>query len=113
MLCAKWVLLALGESYFSNAVTLLYVLAISNLPRGINRIYLGLLRVRDRLNELIIIRGLIAVAVPALTFVAIPVYDILGVGYVWLGVQGVVSIVLVLRLPAQLKRLSSSARGNR
>ena len=53
---------------------------------------------QDRLKELIIIRGFIAVAVLALSLFAIRAYGIIGVGYVWLGV---VSIALAPRLVAQ------------
>jgi len=112
IIAAKWILLAFGESYSANALTLLYILSISNLPRGINYIYIVLLRVQDRVKELIIIQGLVAVAVLTLSLLALPSYGIIGVGYVWLGVQVVVSIVLAFRMAALLKQLRGSREGN-
>ena len=112
IVCGKWVLLAFGESYSANALTLLYLLSISNLPRGINHIYIVLLRVQDRLKELIIIQGLVAVAVFTLSLFAIPAYGIMGVGYVWLGVQVVVSVVLAFRLATLVRQLSGARGGN-
>ena len=55
----------------------------------------------DRLKELIIIRGFTAIAVLTPSLMAILAYGIIGVGYVWLVVQGVVSIALAPRLVAQ------------
>ena len=102
IIAAKWILLAFGESYSANALTLLFLLSISNLPRGINLVYVGLLRVQYRLKELVIIRGSTAVAVVALSLLAIPAYGIMGVGYVWLGVQVALSIVLACRLATSI-----------
>ena len=100
--------LAFGESYSANALTLLFLLGISNLPRGITLVYVGLLRVQGRLKELVIIRGSTAVAVVALSLLAIPAYGIMGVGYVWLGVQVVLSIVLASRLATQISQFRAT-----
>jgi uncharacterized membrane protein len=67
---------------------------------------------QDRLKELIIIQALVAVAIIALSLFVIPSYGIMGVGYVWLGVQVVFSIVLAFRLTALLKQLSGAREGN-
>jgi O-antigen/teichoic acid export membrane protein len=112
IIAAKWILLAFGESYAANALTLLYILSISNLPRGINYIYFVLLRVQDRLKELIIIQALVAVAVITLSLFAIPSYGIMGVGYVWLCIQVVFSIFIAFRLAALLRQLSGTREGN-
>jgi len=108
IIAAKWILLAFGESYSANALTLLFLLSISSLPRGINLVYMGLLRVQDRLKELVIIRGSTAVAVLALSLLAVPAYGIMGVGYVWLGVQVVLSIVLASRLATQISQFRAT-----
>jgi len=112
IIIAKWILLAFGEGYSANALTLLWLLSLSNLPRGINNIYISLLRLQDRLKELIIIQGLVAVAVLTLSLLAIPAYGIMGVGYVWLGVQVVVSIVLAFRLAALVRQFSGARKGD-
>ena len=49
---------------------------------------------------------LTALAVPALSFLVMPHYGIIGIGYVWLGVQLVVSIALACRLLMRLSQLT-------
>ena len=56
----------------------------------------------------IMIQGFIAVTVPALSFLIIPIYGIIGIGYVWLGINALVSIVLAPKLITQVRCLSSS-----
>jgi O-antigen/teichoic acid export membrane protein len=110
---AKWILLAFGESYSVNGLHLLWLLSFSSLPRAITFIYLSLLRVQDKLKELVIVRGAIAVLVLTLTALIMPSYGIMGVGYVWLAVQLVVSITLVIRLVAWVRQLPSSTKSTR
>jgi O-antigen/teichoic acid export membrane protein len=98
IVAAKWLLLAFGQSYSSNALHLLWLLSLAGLPQGISHVYIAVLRVRDRLKELVIVRGFVAMAAPALSLLAMPRYGIIGVGWVWLGVQAVVVIVSVIRL---------------
>ncbi len=97
-----------GESYSANVLTLLWVLSLANLPRGISQVYISLLRVQNKLKELIIIRMFTAVAVLALSFMIMPVYGIIGIGYVWLGLQGGLALILALRMGTQLNRFSRS-----
>ncbi len=49
IIAAKWILLAFGPSYSANALNLLWLLSLSSLPRGISHVYIGLLRVQDKL----------------------------------------------------------------
>ncbi|MEE9399121.1 MAG: hypothetical protein V3V23_02535, partial [Dehalococcoidales bacterium] len=87
MVAAKWVLIAFGWTYSVNALKLLWLLTLSSLPLGISQIYFGLLRVQYRLKELVIIQGFIAIAVLTLSFFIMPTHGIIGIGYVWLGIQ--------------------------
>ena len=91
VLAGKWLLLAFGQSYSANALHLLWILAISSLPSGINYIYASILRVTGRIKELVVIWGFIAVAVLVVSYLIMPSTGIIGIGYVWLGVQGVVA----------------------
>jgi len=95
ILVGKWLLLAFGQSYSANALRLLWILALSSLPLGINHIYTGILKVTGRLKELAIIWGFIAVAVLLASFLIMPVTGIIGVGYVWLGVQVAIAIYII------------------
>ena len=88
------------------------ILSLSSIPRAVSQIYVSLLRVQDRLKELMIIRGIIAVAVPTLSALIIPVYGIIGIGYVWLGVHVLAAIVLAPRLASQVSRLSRPKGGD-
>ncbi|MFC1902531.1 lipopolysaccharide biosynthesis protein [Chloroflexota bacterium] len=106
ILAGKWILLAFGPSYSANALHLLWLLGLSSLPRGLNSVYTSLLRVKDGLKELIIIQLFIAVAVLALSFLLMQYHGIIGIGYVWLGVQVLVSIVLSYRLVTRLSQLN-------
>jgi len=98
ILVGKWLLLAFGQSYSANALELLWILAISSLPLGINSIYTSILQVRGRLRERSVISGFIAVAVLLASYVIMPITGIIGIGYAWLGAQVAVAIyVLALR----------------
>jgi O-antigen/teichoic acid export membrane protein len=95
VLVGKWLLLAFGQSYSANALKLLWILALSGLPLGINYIYSGILRVTGRLKELAVIWGLVALAVLLVSFLIMPITGIIGIGYVWLGTQVVVAIYIL------------------
>lgn len=95
ILVGKWLLLAFGQSYSANALKLLWILAASSLPLGINHIYSGILRVTGRLKELVVIWGVIAIAVLLASFLLMPSTGIIGTGYIWLGTQVVVAIYVL------------------
>ncbi len=96
MLVGKWLLLAFGQGYSTNALPLLQVLAISSLPLVVNLIYASVLRVTGRIRELIIIRGIVAIIVLLASYLIMPTSGILGIGYAWLGAQVVLSIYVLL-----------------
>ena len=95
ILVGKWLLLAFGQSYSANALNLLWILALSSLPLGINYIYTSILRVTGRLKELAIIWGFIAIAVLLASFLIMPTTGIIGIGYAWLGAQVGVAIYIL------------------
>jgi O-antigen/teichoic acid export membrane protein len=94
----KWLLLLFGASYSSNALTLLWILGSSSIFVGINSIYFTILLVRHRIKELLVLRGLIAIAVLAASVLIMPAMGIVGIGYAWLGAQALVSIYVVLAI---------------
>jgi O-antigen/teichoic acid export membrane protein len=105
VLLGKWLLLLFGEGYSSNALTLLWILGFSSLFAGVNSIYYTVLRVRDRIGELLMIRALIAITVLVASSLIMPTLGIVGIGYAWIGAQGLTSIYVVLRV-----RVRSRAR---
>jgi O-antigen/teichoic acid export membrane protein len=92
----KWLLLVFGHDYSLNALALLWVLCLSSLPRGINYIYTGVLRVTGRITELIIIWGSIAIGVLAVSYLLLPLTGIIGIGYAWLGAQSIVAVYILV-----------------
>jgi len=103
ILVGKWLLLAFGQSYSANALKLLWILSISSLPVGINYLYTSILRVTNRINELMAIWGFIAVAVLLASYLIMPSTGIIGIGYAWLGSHTAVTIYILIR-GRQLRR---------
>jgi len=94
----KWLLLLFGSSYSSNGLTLLWILGSSSIFVGINSVYYTILLVRHRIRELLVLRGLIAVAVLVTSALIMPAMGIVGIGYAWLGAQASVSIYVALAI---------------
>lgn len=98
MLAGKWLLLAFGEAYSANAITLLWLLALSSIFHGITSAYYSVLRVQGRVAELVVIYLFIAVAVLGASYFMLPLTGIVGVGYAWLGAQALVGIYVLLAM---------------
>ena len=95
ILVGKWLLLAFGQSYSLNAVSLLWILSLSSLPLAVNRIYSTILRVKGRLKELIAIWVFIAVSVLLTSYLLMPAFGIMGIGYAWFGAHAVAAIYIL------------------
>lgn len=91
----RWLLLAFGPGYALNSLPLLWVLCLASLPFAVNRIYTGILWVTGRTGELITIWGLIATGVLVTSYLIVPLTGIIGIGYAWLGAQGVVAMYIL------------------
>jgi len=98
LLAGKWLLLAFGATYSANALMLLWILALSSLFIGVNNVYFTILRVRGRIRELVALCGFIAFAVLVGSYFITPATGIIGVGYVWIAAQGLVSIYAALSM---------------
>ena len=92
LLLGKWLLLAFGASFTGDTWTLLWILALSSIPVAVNSVYMSILRVRDRIGELVALSGFIAVAVLAGSYFMTAATGIVGAGYAWIGAQGLVSV---------------------
>jgi O-antigen/teichoic acid export membrane protein len=92
LLVGKWLLLLFGASYSESGLLLLRVLSVSGLFVGVNSIYATTLRVEDRLRELTFMLGFIALATLIGSYLVMPRAGLVGIGYVWLAVEGVVAI---------------------
>jgi O-antigen/teichoic acid export membrane protein len=91
----KWLLPVFGHGYSLNALPLLWVLCLSSLPRGINYIYTGILRVTGRITEMMIIWGFMAIGVLVISYLLLPLTGIIGIGYAWLSVQAIVAVYIL------------------
>jgi len=97
-LLGNWLLSLFGESYATNGSVLLWNLGLSSLFIGVNSVYKSILRVKGRIKELVIISGSIAAAVLLGSYFVMPTTGTVGIGYVWLAVQGLVTLYVLFAL---------------
>jgi len=92
------VLALFGNAYAENATTLLWVLAVSAIPAGLNHTYFTVKRVQKRMKDVISLSAFIAVIAMILSFVLLPRMGIVGAGGGWLVPQVIVAIMVTPRL---------------
>jgi len=98
LLLGNRLLLFFGEGYSVNGLHLLRILSVSVMFIGVNRVYLAILRVEDRIRELVFIFGFTAVAILLGSYFTIPAIGIVSIGYVWLATQGAVSLYAIIAM---------------
>lgn len=98
LLLGNWLLLLFGKSYTTNGLMLLWILSLSSLFTGISEVYKSILRVEDRIKELTILSGFIVMVVPLGSYFVLPITGIVGIGYVWLAAQGLVTLYVLFAL---------------
>ncbi len=103
LLVGKWLLLLFGEGYSASGLLLLRILCLSSLFAGASIIYTATLRVEDRLRELTLIFGFITAATLVGSYFIMPQAGMVGIGYVWLAVQGVVGLYAVFAMRARYR----------
>jgi len=89
---AEFLLGLYGRAYVTGGAALLRVLVLSGFFTGINTIYNAVLRVTNHIFELELLTALKAVLVVGGVYLVIPATGIIGIGYVWLGVQAATSV---------------------
>ena len=80
LLLGDRLLLAFGHDYAAEGVMLLRLVALAALPAAVVNVYLGALRVRRQVGELVIIAGAVAVTTVALSSALLPVMGLAGAG---------------------------------
>jgi O-antigen/teichoic acid export membrane protein len=80
LLLGDRLLLAFGHAYAAEGATLLRLVALAALPAAVVNVYLGALRVRRQVGELVIIAGAVAVTTVALSSALLPVMGLAGAG---------------------------------
>lgn len=96
IMVGKWLLLAFGGSYSANSLQLLWVFVVSCLPLSIIYIYTSILRVTNRIKELVLIWGFMAVAILLISYIILPITGIIGIGYTWLGIHSIVAVYAIV-----------------
>jgi O-antigen/teichoic acid export membrane protein len=104
-LLGNWLLSLFGEGYATNGSVLLWILGLSSLFIGVNSVYKSILRVKGRIKELTIISGIIGAAVLLGSYFVMPTTGTVGIGYVWLAVQGLVAFYAIFAMRSSHKEL--------
>lgn len=94
VLIAPFVLQIFGGDYASEGTMLLRLLALAAIPNSVVTLYLGWLRVQNRIGMVVIIQWLIAIASLSLSYIWLQNYGITGVGMAWFVVQFTVATIL-------------------
>jgi Na+-driven multidrug efflux pump len=108
IITGKWILLAFGVDYSESASTLLSLLLLANLPRGINLIYVGFLRVRDHIKEMITVHAISTILALSIGAWMSGKYGIVSIGWIWLIIQMLVCLVFIYRLKHWFKQKTLS-----
>jgi O-antigen/teichoic acid export membrane protein len=87
-----------GEDYATNGSVLLWILGLSSLFIGVNSVYRSILLIKGRIKELAIISGSIAATVLLGSYFVMPTTGTVGIGYIWLVVQGLVAFYVLFAL---------------
>lgn len=98
LLFGRWLLLIFGADYSENGLSLLRVLAISSVFVSINSVYSTILIVKHKLRERIAIISFTSISLLVAIYFIIPSTGIVGIGYIWMAVYGIVSIYVIVAL---------------
>jgi len=93
-LAGERVLALFGSAYAENATTLLWVLAVSAIPVGLNHTYFTVKRVQKRMRGAIGLSAFIAVVTMVLSYLLLPRVGIIGAGISWLIPQAIVAVAV-------------------
>ena len=88
-------LLVFGQSYSENATTLLWLLALSAIPMGINNIYLSMQRVKKNMSKVLLISALGTCLTLGLSYPLMITLDLAGVGLGWLLGHTLVTLLII------------------
>ncbi|BAQ34203.1 polysaccharide biosynthesis C-terminal domain-containing protein [Dehalococcoides sp. THU3] len=97
-LLADKILLFFGQEYALSSAGLLRIMIIGLIPQSLNVIYMGILKVKKHLKQLILLNCLIAGLSLILSFGLIPVMGINGAGLAWVIAQSFCAVYVSLSL---------------
>jgi O-antigen/teichoic acid export membrane protein len=94
----KWLLLAYGKNYSEGGMALLQIFSLSAVFVGINSIYYTILRVRNKITELIALYGFSTLSILIGSYFILPTTSLVGIGYIWFSVQAIISIYVTAKM---------------
>jgi O-antigen/teichoic acid export membrane protein len=94
-LAAPYLLRVFGEGYAEDSTTLLRILALASLPRMVNIVYMGAMRVERRVGRVVMVQVATSVLVLSLTLALVSGMGVDGVGLAWLCAHGAVALALL------------------
>jgi O-antigen/teichoic acid export membrane protein len=100
----KWLLLAFGKNYSEGGMILLQIFSISAILYAINNVYYTILRVKNKLAELIALYGFSTLSILIGSYFILPRTGLVGIGYIWFSVQAIVSIYVTAKMVMLHKR---------
>jgi len=110
-LAGRWLLMLFGASYATNGLDLLWWLALSSLPLAANRVYLSILGVRYRVKELAVISGITALVLLWGSYLLLPAFGIVSIGYLLVGTEAAKGIYTVYRYKRAVAPATSPTSG--
>ncbi|MFQ6012481.1 MAG: lipopolysaccharide biosynthesis protein [Thermoplasmata archaeon] len=90
-----WVLSLFGPAYPAEGVQLLRVLAISGIFVTVNGLFIAVARVMKWVKAVIALWAYVATGTIALSYLLLPVYGLVGVGYAWLLTNGTAALAVM------------------
>lgn len=101
VVAGRWLLLAFGEVYSINSYPLLRIIALTAPFAILPLTYTGVLKATSRIKELVTLWGLVTTSILVGSYLAVPHFGIIGVGYTLLATQFTASIYILVgrRLP--------------
>jgi O-antigen/teichoic acid export membrane protein len=103
-LAAPYLLKVFGDGYAQDSTTLLRILALASLPRMLNIVYMGAMRVERRVGRVVMLQAAISVLVLSLTLALGSEIGVNGVGLAWLCAHCAVALTLLPWLRRTLRR---------
>jgi O-antigen/teichoic acid export membrane protein len=87
-----------GTAYATNGLALLRLMAVSNLFGSVISIYSATLRINNQIRELYAIYAVQSISLISGIYFLLPVTGAIGIGYMWIGVQGIISLYVGWKL---------------
>jgi O-antigen/teichoic acid export membrane protein len=109
LLLADKLLLIFGREYSAEGTQLLRLVAISAIPVAINSIYLGVIRVRMELRNVILVPFVVAALTFSLSYILIAIIGLSGAGVSWLSANSLAALLTLPRVIGTVRKKESAA----